>query len=694
MAGRDPKISILIPIFNVEKYLRECIDSVVGQTLKDIEIICINDGSTDGSLDIIKEYAAADGRIRIIDKENSGYGDSMNQALKAAAGEFVGIVESDDYAEPEMFEELYAAAKKHDVPVVKSGFYQYFTKKSGGAENKRFPFFEPDEANSIINTQKDCRIFMKQPTIWSAIYRKSFLDGNDISFLPTPGASYQDAGFNFKVFVSTDRAYFLDKAFLHYRMDNEGSSVNSKAKQLCICDEYREIERFLRERGVLDQFAQVEQWVKYAGYRWNWERLAPDLVEGFIRVASEEYRNAQTAGWIDFSRFDGNDIQDLEMLLSEPGRLAERIIAVKKALVSVIVPVYNTGKYLRKCMESLLSQTLGEIEIVCVNDVSTDGSLDILREYQNTDPRVRVFNHAENGGLSCARNTGINVSHALYIQYCDSDDWFEPEMCKTMYDAISGSGADIAVCGANVIYEANKEMKASDDNYYRVKFGGVVEIRNEHILNTDVNSWDKIYRRSILEDNDIRFPPGLYYEDAYFYHAYMCVSKTACYLEGAKLYNYVRRSGSIMAKTFGKTQKAADHTVIMIHFYLFLRERNLFGKYKDLFAHLFLEYLEISKRYTPDEDLPHLYAMVRVFLKENGDAISHFDARIAPAIAARIPKQKKLAGLRGALGRIYKRFNLSYRRDRYMIVKLEAMERKIDTLAEQVARLADEAGDQ
>ena len=123
-----PKVSIVIPVYNVEKYLRQCLDSVVNQTLQDIEIICVNDGSKDSSLQIMHEYQAKDPRIKIIDKENSGYGASMNRGFDAATGEYLGIVESDDYAEPDMFEKLYAVAKADDLDVVKSGFFYYYSK--------------------------------------------------------------------------------------------------------------------------------------------------------------------------------------------------------------------------------------------------------------------------------------------------------------------------------------------------------------------------------------------------------------------------------------------------------------------------------------------------------------------------------------------------------------------------------------
>ena len=108
------KVSVVIPVYNVERYLRQCLDSVINQTLKEIEIIIVNDGSKDSSLSIIKEYAAADNRITVIDKPNGGYGESMNRGFDKATGEYIGIIESDDYAELDMFEKLYATACEHD----------------------------------------------------------------------------------------------------------------------------------------------------------------------------------------------------------------------------------------------------------------------------------------------------------------------------------------------------------------------------------------------------------------------------------------------------------------------------------------------------------------------------------------------------------------------------------------------------
>ena len=297
------KVSVLVPIYNVEDYLPECLDSLVNQTLKEIEIICINDGSTDSSPEIIKSYMKKDKRVKIIDKKNSGYGDSMNQGLKKATGEYVGIVESDDFIELDGFEKLYGIAKKNDVEVVKSNFYEYFTEKhkDGGKSD----MFLPNEVNKVIDPREHRHVFYEQPSIWSAIYRNDFLKKNDITFLPSPGASYQDAGFNFKVWASVRRAYFTDEAFLHYRQDNPNSSVKSDGKVYCVKDEYDEVERYLKERGLLEEYGHTLATVRLSSYIWNMKRLTRKTAKEFGKTIKKDYERIKKDGFLDEKKLDG-----------------------------------------------------------------------------------------------------------------------------------------------------------------------------------------------------------------------------------------------------------------------------------------------------------------------------------------------------------------------------------------------------
>ena len=120
------KVSVIMPMYNQEKYIVECLSSVVRQTLKEIEIIVVNDGSTDGSMALVRGFAEKDPRIVVIDKPNSGYGHSMNVGIRRATGEYIGIVETDDYVEEDMFKDLYEAAKSYgDADIVKSDFCRF-----------------------------------------------------------------------------------------------------------------------------------------------------------------------------------------------------------------------------------------------------------------------------------------------------------------------------------------------------------------------------------------------------------------------------------------------------------------------------------------------------------------------------------------------------------------------------------------
>lgn len=321
-----PKVSVVIPVYNVEKYLRQCLESVVNQTLRDIEIICVNDGSKDGSLAILEEYAARDSRVSIIDKPNAGYGHSMNKGFDQATGEYIGIIESDDYADLDMFEKLYACAKENDLDVVKSGFYYYYSKPV--ETNNPNPIASRITSSRVFCPVEDFKSKMEmveffniKPTIWSAIYRKQFIRDHDIRFNETPGASYQDASFNFKVWVCAKRVKLMEECFLHYRQDNEASSINSPGKVYCICDEYNEMARFLElhpyEKGKVEP---VMIRIKYDSYNWNYERLAEPLQAEFIIRFHDDFKEHEVDGTLRKEYFEWYKWNALQKILKDPER--------------------------------------------------------------------------------------------------------------------------------------------------------------------------------------------------------------------------------------------------------------------------------------------------------------------------------------------------------------------------------------
>lgn len=314
------KVSIIVPAYNVEPYLVECMESITRQTLQDIEIICINDGSTDGTLKILKSYAEKDPRIVLIDKENGGYGIGMNIGLSVATGEYIGIVEPDDFVPVNMFGDLYEIAKANDLDFVKADFYR-FERASNG--DMFLTYNHLDRKNQYYNqvfdpshTPEAIRFIMNT---WSGIYRKAFLDEYHIRHNETPGASFQDNGFWFQTFAFAKRGMVIDKPYYMNRRDNPNSSVKNVQKIYCINAEYDHI------RDVLMQYP--ETWERFKTYytlkRFHnsvatLRRISNEFKKDYVERFSKEMKRAMQLGEMDEELFTAAERDNLHLLINQP----------------------------------------------------------------------------------------------------------------------------------------------------------------------------------------------------------------------------------------------------------------------------------------------------------------------------------------------------------------------------------------
>lgn len=321
------KVSVLVPIYNVEKYLPECLNSLAAQTLPEIEIVCINDGSTDNSPKIVQKYAKKDTRIVVLDKENTGYGDSMNQGLAKAKGKYIAIVEPDDFIETDACEKLYEIAQKHEADIVRGNYY-YHT--AAGDELHR-----TIRDQFLYHPQKvleDPAILYEEPAIWSAIYRRKFLQEHGIRFLPTPGASYQDTGFNMKALCAAERIVYTERAFLHYRTDNSDSSVKSLEKADYVLQEYADVERFLDEIKAPRKLRYIVQAAKFGAFHWNLIRLPRSLALIFATKMKLNFREAEVAGLLQREYWPRKYWLALQIILRMPVRVYYTALEVRGKL--------------------------------------------------------------------------------------------------------------------------------------------------------------------------------------------------------------------------------------------------------------------------------------------------------------------------------------------------------------------------
>lgn len=427
------KVSVIMPIYNVEKYLDQSIKSVINQTLEDIEIICVNDGSTDRSGSIIDKYASIDNRIKVIHKENEGYGKAMNVGLDCATGEYIGIVEPDDYIVPEMYEILYNKAKETNVDVIKADFYRF----TGDKIDLVKTYNKLDETNSnyniVINTKNNLVPFRFIMNTWSGIYNRHFISKYNIRHNETPGASFQDNGFWFQTFMYADTMYFIDKPLYMNRRDNPNSSVKNKEKVYCLTNEYKFIRSIIDNNPELYKYIGVYWVAKFKNYIFNLTRIDQVFHNEFLKLFVEEFNNAKDKNEIDFELFKSENLLDpLKQLYSSPTKFYNQILH-KKSLLEKIFSIKNHDDNTHKVLTILGIQIKFKSSKLVIKNIQNQlNSLMLVVEQQKCqlnkiDSNLIIIKNQNN-------TTYKYLSQNILQNIINSK--FEYERCKEFYNDI------------------------------------------------------------------------------------------------------------------------------------------------------------------------------------------------------------------------------------------------------------------
>lgn len=342
------KVSIIIPTYNVEQYLEECLESVINQTLKDIEIICVNDGSTDNSLSILKRYADSDERIKIIDKANSGYGDSMNKGIEFATGEYIGIVEPDDFIKLNMYETLYNKAKELDLDLIKSDFYRF----TGDKNNRKLKYNKLDDSrkyyNKVLNVSNDMTPFKFIMNTWSGIYKREFIEKYHIKHNTTPGASFQDNGFWFQTFMYAKRMYFIEETFYMNRRDNNASSVKNREKVYAMKHEYDFIRNIINASDSLKKYIGIYWFKKYENYMFTLYRIDDKFRQEFLKTFANEFKVAFSNNEIDKKWFSNNQLKTIKSIIENPQKYYNCTYFDKLSFGENIFSIKNNPEFTHK----------------------------------------------------------------------------------------------------------------------------------------------------------------------------------------------------------------------------------------------------------------------------------------------------------------------------------------------------------
>ena len=259
------KISVIMPSLNVSEYIDECIQSVLNQKFADIEILCIDAGSTDGTYEKLEDYKMCDNRIQLLQSDKKSYGYQVNMGIKKATGEYIAIVETDDYIDETMFSELYAWEEKNHLDYIKAGAISVKSYGKINILNKmKFGDEESSINNSVISSKEQPQIIGMDYYIWRGLYNREFLLNNQIFCNETAGAAYQDIGFTHLVTVYATKCMFIDKPLYYYRLFRQGNSTTSlKGMQFT----YQEYVRLLDDLNICSKISRVQEkyfWARYS----------------------------------------------------------------------------------------------------------------------------------------------------------------------------------------------------------------------------------------------------------------------------------------------------------------------------------------------------------------------------------------------------------------------------------------------
>ena len=312
------KVSVIVPVYNGQEYLREALNSLASQSFTDVEFVCVDDGSTDSTPEIIAEYAARDFRFKSITKSNTGFGDSMNVGIDAAAGVYVTSLDSDDLLSRDAIERMYQFAEEYELDFLKADRIDF----EGEGPDESAPINKmgtrDEQYEEVFNPSVNPAAWMVKTGL-PGMYRKSFLEKCGIRLNETPGASFQDTGLTAQALFNAKRARLLDAPVYYVRRDNEQRSTLDVNKVYCICDEHDFIrQKAFEAHGNVDACVKSAASMRFDGYEWNIGRIGEDRQEEFVERARKDFMVLREAGELDRAYFKPQKWEALELLFEHP----------------------------------------------------------------------------------------------------------------------------------------------------------------------------------------------------------------------------------------------------------------------------------------------------------------------------------------------------------------------------------------
>ena len=511
-----PLVSIVIPVYNVEKYLKQCLDSIINQTLKNIEIICVDDGSTDNSLNILKEYANKDTRFIILQQENLHAGIARNAGLKIAKGKYIIFLDSDDFFELDMLEKMYNKIIQDDSDMVACGFYKYDNNTKKTKNRAILDTFINKSPFNPLDLKLDIFNFTNLAP-WTKLFKKSIFVDNNIKF--EDYICCNDLTCVCLAIACCKKVSVLKESYIFYRANQTNNITSNRGKHFeCVINAINKLQLELKRLNIYQIL----------------EKPFLQRAKNSLKYELSLCQDKEKLKYLDIGK---------TILTPKLYNILYSLICNPK--VSIIIPVYNSEKYLEECLDSVKNQTLSNIEIICINDASTDNSLSILEEYERKDKRIQIINLDENGGVSNARNIALDNINGKYVCFLDSDDFIESNFCKWLLNNILIKHSDLA-CGGHC--KVNK-FKQKISRWLPQSIVSSDVLNDINVLTKHRNVTQKLFKTEIIKNNNIKFDTTLHYmEDALFLIKYLTYCKNISGLD-KMVYNVRINENSLCRST-------------------------------------------------------------------------------------------------------------------------------------------------
>ena len=543
----SPAVSVIIPLYNAEEYIGECLDSLLIQTFQDFEVIVVDDCSTDNSVAIVESYKEKfGGRLTFTKTEkNSGGGGYVprNIGINLASGEYIQFLDADDLLLGTALEILHTAAKQYDAEVVYTGSYYdmktptdiYLCQDGEGIKllKKGFedkPYLRIDDRKgNLERLMVGGNNNLRGP--WSKFIRRDFLIDNKILF-PSQMKTSGDFIWTINVYCHAKRFLRLPISVYFYRRNIKSVTLTEREsyKQVAylvsvFVDFMSNLRTLENENTILLENSSYIQAALNSHFKWFLQRTKKARAELsdqeiYDALHREFAKDTSALTVLFFFSFIDNlnkaNEEQTQTIKSLEKKLAQLQRASNYLPVSVIIPLYNAEKYIGECLDSLLDQTFQNFEVIVVDDCSTDNGPVIVGSYKEKfDGRLTLTKTEENsGGGGLPRNKGITLSRGEYIQFLDADDMLTKTALEEMYTLAKDYNADVVNCekfyhvdddGTNIRAKSYQEGKfvskptfESEDLKKRVQ-----NIIDDRYLTTTCN---KFVRRDLITENEIFFP--------------------------------------------------------------------------------------------------------------------------------------------------------------------------------------------